>query len=1160
MTNSQNWSWQWLLSWNNFTWIRWPQTFDPTKKPIRYIFWGNISKQGIPVWYDWTNIVEYGSNWYDYISTRYIAEPESTLPATQQAIINQYFWSGSIYTQNWQTNWCSLSAFQVVQLTPQVFLSTYTFQDHTIYILTGGNYISHVGSLNNWFTFGGNCIAVVGTNDTKIVKTGPSTNSIFYANNKRNIIIDNVKVDWTYYTTTPYYPQTKYGIQFDGASNNNTFNNIQVANNSQYGIYLGLSSHHNTIINAQIFNNIIAWIHLYYASNYNVINNTQIYNNSGYGIWFANGSNRNTMNNFQAYNNDIWIFGDLTTTENILNRAAIYNNSSVGIYFKNSSGNVLNDVRIYNNGIGIRTLYSSLGNTYYGDLNLFDNVWWNFDGTSGHDTYLSPGSVSIFPYWGIITTGINMMSCLDATNPTLSWTTTTLLNSGTCNTTGFVAAALLQASTYVNYQFWLHMYKQKIPVRYESGNTQPVQIPTQYDANKYIAEIFAIRDNTPEWMIFTSSGAIQLNTWYTTNVYTAGVLNVAVPVLLTFTGGSATGYLTISWTNVGLTWTVNNGDLIQIHVLSRTWYSETVTWSITLWSVTTTFTVTTRWANQLPTTGSLVFASFTGIQINTFTWNSTTIAGLETGVSASITFLPVTTSGRLEVYSGTTLVSSWTTGVNVVNGNQVKVIAQSSSWYAQTITWYITIGLGTGMFTLMTKWSDITPPTTPSPTYPLSGEELFFITFNWNASTDTWSWLEWYEYQIAEDTSFVDIINTGFITTISGTVGSPNSDFDITRANEYYWRIKAKDRDGNYSARSTTWYFQTIEFGNRDFTNTNDANLRTYYDSNTITLEGIKPWLTLWASVDGNWILYKNGTAKWTGTLVQNGDDLYITLRSSNTYDDTVASVLTIANRTAEFAVTTKLESSNWCSLTPTDEETIQTIFDSLVANYSGEANKFDEFLYTMQSMLADQIDFTNDCNLQYLQDLINSAIGGNLSWSINTGNHIAPNCKEYPVSYDAVKVWYTSPVFKVITYFSNRDSLARYIDSKNPGDCHINTYAVSSWIFTNTNPNTHTASNGKMYTIQNTNQWYTSAEFSTAKYFGTLAGLRNYIDSHNIPQAIRSHQVDTSFSPQTYTAPNGKEYMIYKTDRWYMSYKLIKVRYFSTLSEIQNFIKTNNK
>lgn len=42
------------------------------------------------------------------------------------------------------------------------------------------------------------------------------------------------------------------------------------------------------------------------------------------------------------------------------------------------------------------------------------------------------------------------------------------------------------------------MYKQKTPVRYDSGVTAPVSIPSQYDANKYIAEVFAIRDNTPE--------------------------------------------------------------------------------------------------------------------------------------------------------------------------------------------------------------------------------------------------------------------------------------------------------------------------------------------------------------------------------------------------------------------------------------------------------------------------------------------------------------------------------------------------------------------------------------------------------------------------------------------------------------------------------------
>jgi len=91
--------------------------------------------------------------------------------------------------------------------------------------------------------------------------------------------------------------------------------------------------------------------------------------------------------------------------------------------------------------------------------------------------------------------------------------------------------------------------------------------------------------------------------------------------------------------------------------------------------------------------------------------------------------------------------------------------------------------------------------------------------------------------------------------------------------------------------------------------------------------------------------------------------------------------------------------------------------------------------------MLEDEIDFTNDCNLQYLVDLINDEIGIVLTGSINTGTHSAPNCKEYAVTFDTTKSAYTSPTFKVITYFANRDSLTRYIDSKNPGDCHINSY-----------------------------------------------------------------------------------------------------------------------
>lgn len=141
-------------------------------------------------------------------------------------------------------------------------------------------------------------------------------------------------------------------------------------------------------------------------------------------------------------------------------------------------------------------------------------------------------------------------------------------------------------------------------------------------------------------------------------------------------------------------------------------------------------------------------------------------------------------------------------------------------------------------------------------------------------------------------------------------MGSPNTEFDAN-SDTYYWRLQARDRDGNLSTRSNIGSFEAVEFDGRNFNEKTNANLRTYYDSEEITLEGIKPGLTVRASVDEDGTLYKNGTDKGTGSRVQNGDDLYITVRSSNTYDRTVSSTLTIANRELEFNVTTKEESDD---------------------------------------------------------------------------------------------------------------------------------------------------------------------------------------------------------------------------------------------------------
>jgi len=111
--------------------------------------------------------------------------------------------------------------------------------------------------------------------------------------------------------------------------------------------------------------------------------------------------------------------------------------------------------------------------------------------------------------------------------------------------------------------------------------------------------------------------------------------------------------------------------------------------------------------------------------------------------------------------------------------------------------------------------------------------------------------------------------------------------------------------------------------------------------------------------------------------------------------------------------------------------------------NYNENASTLADFLFTIQSMLQDETDLTDNCSLEYLLNTVNSYIMDNLANSEENGNmHEAPNCKEYEIKFVSSKSGYTSPDFKhKQTYFVSRDAIVRYIDSRNPGDCNINTY-----------------------------------------------------------------------------------------------------------------------
>ncbi|MFZ2911741.1 MAG: myxococcus cysteine-rich repeat containing protein, partial [Candidatus Absconditicoccaceae bacterium] len=310
-------------------------------------------------------------------------------------------------------------------------------------------------------------------------------------------------------------------------------------------------------------------------------------------------------------------------------------------------------------------------------------------------------------------------------------------------------------------------------------------------------------------------------------------------------------------------------------------------------------------------------------------------------------------------------------------------------------------------------------------------------------------------------------------------------------------------------------------------------------------------------------MLYVNGVAIGTSGYVQNGDELNIELYSSKKYDTTISSKITVGSVSATFYITTMIEGDdNNNYLSNLQKIRIMSIFNLLIELYSDNPSKETEFLYTLRSMLMDKLDALDEnddaySTFEYLLSLIDARL---LVSGIDESDYIAANCKEYEITFEEDERAYYSPDFKKTQYFFTRESLVRYIDSKNPGDCRINTYG-SDYIDTrNTDSEKHVAPNGKVYKIEDNNDGYTSPDLSNTKYFDTLQGLRAYLNINNPATTIWNHALDTSFNSINHIAPNGKIYKIYKTDKGYMSYKLIKIRYFSTLDSIKSFINNNNK
>ena len=212
------------------------------------------------------------------------------------------------------------------------------------------------------------------------------------------------------------------------------------------------------------------------------------------------------------------------------------------------------------------------------------------------------------------------------------------------------------------------------------------------------------------------------------------------------------------------------------------------------------------------------------------------------------------------------------------------------------------------------------------------------------------------------------------------------------------------------------------------------------------------------------------------------------------------------------------------CALSKTQKLVASRIYDSLKSMYDSDPSKMDEFVSTMKSMLEDSINLDANCNLDYLLTVIND------DSTQDTSTHITPSCKEYNISNDTDG--YTSPDMKKQIYFVNTESLIRYLDSLNAGDCHQPVYSTNTRDSNTTDETKHVAPNGKVYRITSSDGIYTSIDFVGSKEFSDLATMRQYINTRNPAVPLWDHTVDTSFVPVTYLAANNKSYKIYNTNK----------------------------
>ena len=214
------------------------------------------------------------------------------------------------------------------------------------------------------------------------------------------------------------------------------------------------------------------------------------------------------------------------------------------------------------------------------------------------------------------------------------------------------------------------------------------------------------------------------------------------------------------------------------------------------------------------------------------------------------------------------------------------------------------------------------------------------------------------------------------------------------------------------------------------------------------------------------------------------------------------------------------------------------------------------------------------DGNEEYLQFEVNSSSSNNGNNS-NNGNtssdntsygnmvaqytYTASNCKKYTI-WQLDSGYYTSPDFLRRMYFVSGAFTERYIDSKNFGTCTLRTSYATDQTISNNSTTVHIAPNGKVYFVERDGSYYYSLQTEGLTRYSSLAELREKISWANPLLPIWTHgKIDTQ---ETFNANISytKEFIIYQTEKGWMSYDLPEIKYFATAQELKDYINKSGR